>query len=343
VHILARETGRRDILRRLRLSDGEEVWRYAYDAPGRIDHPGSRSTPATDGEMVYSVGAIGHLKAVRFSDGQVVWEKHLLSDWGGKLPSWAVSQSPLMLGDKVIVAPWGPRAAVVAYDKRTGEVLWTTPNPRGVDLDYQSVVPMMLDGRQTIVSSGRHGYTIGLDAATGQQLWEFAGYNCQWQVPSPTIIDGNRILLTGGYGAGSVMFQVVGAGGGYRTQVVWQNKNLGSHIGQALLYNGHIYANSQDTRGGLRCLSLDGRIVWDSAQSRRRFERGNLIIAGELVFIVDGSNGDLIVADTDPSGYKELATVKVLGGKEAWAPLAYSNGMLVLRDQQKLVCLSLTG
>jgi len=343
VLILDRQEGRQDILRRLALADGQEVWRYAYNAAGKINYPGSRSTPATDGRMVYSVGPFGHLKAVRFDDGKLVWEKHILTDWEAKRPDWAVAQSPLLLGDLLVVAPWGRRAAVVAYDKKTGDVRWTTPNSAGKELDYQSVVSMMLDGRQTIVSSGRHGYTIGVDAETGRQLWAFDGYSCKWQIPSPTVTGRDTVLLCGGYGAGAVMFRIVRAGDGYRTQVLWQNKNLGSHIGQALFYNGNIYANSQDVRGGLRCLSLDGRILWDSARQRRTFERGNLVIAGGMVFIVDGRNGTLYGIEASPQGYRELGSVQVLGGQQVWAPLAYARGRLVVRDQSKLVCLSLDG
>ncbi len=343
VFILDRVAGEEDVLRRLNLSDGQEVWRYEYDAPGKISYPGSRSTPATDGAMVYSVGPHGHIKAVDCNSGRLVWEKHLLRDWGSKLPSWGVSQSPLLLGDIVVVAPWGSKASVVAYSKSNGEVAWTAPNPRGIELDYQSVVPMMLDGNQIVLASGRHGYTIGVNTANGRPLFEYGDYNCKWQIPSPTVIGPKRVLLTGGYRAGSAVFEVVRGRNGYSTRTVWANKNLGSHIGQALLYKGNLYANSQDTRGGLRCLSLDGRILWDSARQRRTFERGNLLIAGDLVFIIDGRNGTLYVAQATPEGYREFTKLDVLGGNQVWAPLSYSNGALLIRDQSSLACLTVTG
>ncbi len=43
-------------MRCFNLSDGEELWRYAYDAPGSVMFSGSRSVPAVDGNYVYSCG-----------------------------------------------------------------------------------------------------------------------------------------------------------------------------------------------------------------------------------------------------------------------------------------------
>jgi len=339
VLILDRQVGAKDIVRRLRLSDGKEIWRHAYDAPGKVQYPGSRSTPATDGRGVYVVGTLGHFKALRFDTGAVVWEKHLLRDWGGKLPTWAVSQSPLLLGDMVIVAPWGRQAAVVAYQKETGKDVWRTPNRAGKVLEYQSVVPMTVDGTQTIVSSARNGYTIGVDAATGAELWAFSGFFSKWQIPSPTVVDGNRVLLTAGYRAGSVMLRIEKADGRFQAKVEWQHKDLGSHTAQALFHEGHIYGNSTDTGGGLRCLTPDGQVKWDSKSSRVTFERGFLMIVDGMIFDINGKNGELFMVEADPGGFKVLGRAKVLGGVQVWAPMAYSDGKLLVRDQSKLVCL----
>ncbi len=342
VLVVDRVRGESDIIRRLRLSDGSEVWRHEYEARRRVAHPGSRSTPATDGQLVYTVGTLGHIKALRFEDGEVVWRRHLLEDWDANLPQWAVSQSPLLMGNLLIVAPWGSEAAVVAYDKQTGEVAWTTPNRAGRDLDYQSPVPMNVDGRWTVVASGRHGYTIGVDAATGRELWSYDGYNSSWHIPSPTVLPGNRVLITGGYRAGSALLQVGRSGqGGYAVRELWQNRNLGSQMAQALYWDGHIYGNSTDTRGGLRCLNLDGEVVWDSADDGRTFERGFLLIADGLAFSINGRDGQIVVARATPDGFQDLGTIDVLGGNEVWAAIAYSDGVLVVRDHSQLVCLDL--
>ncbi len=341
VLIIDRVQQKGDVIRRLRLADGREVWRCPYAAPGNISYPGSRSTPATDGRLVFTVGPMGHLSAVTLSRGQPVWQRNLLQDWGGQKPNWAVAQSPLLVGNMVVVAPWGNRAAVVAYDKASGRVVWTTPNSAGKIMDYQSVVLMMLGDRLTLVSCGRQGYTIGVDARTGQQIWAYSGYRCNNHIPSPAVVPGNRILLTGGYGAGSVVLEIGRQGSRYGVRELWKNGNLGTTTAQALVWDGYIYANSKDRGGGLRCLSLDGDILWDTRQSRLMFDLGSILIAGGQIFQINGQGGELFIARATPEGYNELGRINVLDGRQVWAPMAYSNGCLVMRDQRKMVCLDL--
>lgn len=340
--LLDREVGKRDILRRIRLADGEEVWRSAYDAPGKLAHQGSRSTPATDGHLVFTIGAHGHIRAVKFTDGSLVWSAHLLTDWAAKKPSWGVATSPLLLDDKIIVSPWGTKAALVAYNKADGEVLWHTPNTAGKALDYTSPVLMKLDGKTMIVATGTSSHTIGVDAETGEQLWSYNGYSCSIQIASPVILKNGRVLLTGGYSAGSAMFKVEAQENGFKVTELWKSKAFGSTLSQAVVYDGHIYLNKgfKNAVHGMACVTLDGTLKWETGQSPS-FDMGAVFLADGLIFAVNGAGGDLVMIGPDPNGYKELARAHVLSGQKVWAPMAFSNGKLLVRDHSKLVCLEL--
>ncbi len=117
---------------------------------------------------------------------------------------------------------------------------------------------------------------------------------------------------------------------------------MGSKCAQALLWDGYIYGNSADVGGGLRCLTLDGEIKWDSKQAGGgTFDLGNLIIADGLIYVINGGNGDITMAEASPEGYKQLGRAKLLAPPEPWAPLAYSDGKLVVRDMHKVYCLDL--
>lgn len=332
--------GGRDVVRRIRLGDGKDVWRFAHEAPGKRDPEGSRSTPATDGELVFTVGALGHIHAVKFADGTPVWKAHLLRDWESRGTNLRLSQSPLLTKNALIVAPWGRVAAVVAYDKKNGNVLWRTPNPRNIQMGFSSPVPMTVDGRLTFVASGEGGHMIGVDAKTGKQLWSYEGFRCKYAVVSPTILTGGRIFLTGGYGAGAAMLKVRQLEDGFTVRELWRNKGLRSTMAQGLVCGDHIYGNSVDGRKGLTCITLDGEIKWQS-NWRPDFEAGNLLIADGLIFIVHGSKGDLYMVEASPDGYKQLGRAAVLSGKKIWGAPAYSNGKLLWRDQTTLVCMDL--
>jgi outer membrane protein assembly factor BamB len=360
VFILDRVGDTGDALRRIRLADGKELWRYAYDAPGKYAHGGSRSTPATDGNLVYSIGPYGHVIAVRFADGVLAWKADLLGDWGAKRPHWCVSSSPLLMEERMIVMPWGAKAALVAYDKKTGAVLWTTPNPKAIDQEYQSPVPMTYDGREMVLAAGKQGYLIGADARTGRLLWECEAFpkGNFWHIVSPLPIEGGRIFMTSGYKRGSVMLALRALSEEekrkperrdreYKVVELWRNQNMGSHCAQVLYYKGYLYGNSFDVgggpsaalSGGLRCLTLDGKIVWDSAAQKRRFDLGSLLIADGLVYIQQGKTGELVMAEATPEGYRELGAALFLDPGENWAALALKDGKLLVRDQaHRLAC-----
>ncbi|MGB4291349.1 MAG: PQQ-binding-like beta-propeller repeat protein, partial [Bacteroidales bacterium] len=128
VYLLDRVEDQKDVMRCFDFTTGKELWKYEYDAPGRVDHPGSRSVPTADGNYVYSVGHNGDLYCFDVNTHKPVWHKNIMKDFGGeKLPVWAITQSPLIYGDLLIVSySKDPYAGVVAYNKRNGNLVWQT-------------------------------------------------------------------------------------------------------------------------------------------------------------------------------------------------------------------------
>jgi outer membrane protein assembly factor BamB len=344
VLLLDREDNARDVLRRISLADGKDVWRRPYDAPGKFDHNGDRSTPATDGNLVFAISPFGTVRAVKFSDGSPVWQGDLLKDWDAKQSMYGVATSPLLYGDWVVMMPWGKKAALVALEKATGKLVWATPNPRGIEQEYQSPVPMTLDGQEMILATGRQGYLIGADARTGKQLFEYNGFpKVGWHIASPLPISDGRIFLTGGYGAGCVMLKVQRQGDQYSVTELFKNLSLGSTCAQPLLWNGYLYGNCYDVGGGLRCITLDGQVKWDSRKNHGpTFNLGSVFIADGLIYVINGSNGDITMVEATPEGYKQLGKSPLLAEPEPWAPMAYKDGKLIARDMHKMVCLDMT-
>ena len=111
------------------LSNGKELWSFGYDAPGSVMFPGSRSVPAIDGNLIFSCGPNGNLYCIDINTHKPVWNKNVWTDFGGgEIPRWAITQCPVVYGDLLIVASQAPKAGVVAYEKLTGKVKWTTPS-----------------------------------------------------------------------------------------------------------------------------------------------------------------------------------------------------------------------
>lgn len=262
VYLLDRNGNSGDILRALDLMTGKEDWRFAYDAPGTLDHGGSRSVPTVDGNYIYTCGPFGHFHCFDISSHKPVWAKNVWTDYSNaRLPQWGIAQNPLIFGDYVIVASQTRKAGVVAYDKRTGEEKWTSPALPG-DAGYVSPKIVSLADEDHVVMISANGAVVGLNPLTGIQLWSYSGWQCKIPVPNVTEIGDGRIFITGGYRAGSVMIKVEKKSESFAVSEVFKTDEFGTHVHPAILHKGYLYGHcsTNETRDGLMCLSLDGKL-----------------------------------------------------------------------------------
>ena len=120
----------------------------------------------------------------------------------------------------MIVLPGGPAGhSVAAYNKLTGEPLWTALDDKQA---YTSPILVTLAGRRQIlvVSALR---AMGLTVENGTLLWEYP-WRTEYDVNSaqPLVIGDNRVFLSAGYGHGSAVLEI-GAEG---VKQVWANNRM---------------------------------------------------------------------------------------------------------------------
>ena len=366
VYLLDRDDKVGDKLRCFDFSNGKELWSFSYDAPGSVMFPGSRSVPAIDGDRIYTCGPYGDLYCVNINSHKPVWHKNVWTDFGGgRIPTWAITQCPLVYGNLLIVASQAPKAGVVAYDKLTGNVKWQT-EPIG-SVGYVSPTIVKVSGEDHIVmisaaargafgQSGGGGKVVGINPQTGKILWEYTGWGCSIPVPCALDVGQNRVVITGGYNAGTVMLKVERKSDGtYGVTEVFKNTDVGSHTQPPVLANGNLYmdCSTNEKKDGLVCLGLDGKVHWKTARSPL-FDKGGIILADGLLLATDGTTR-LYLIQPDPSAFKPLASADLLkaggtgsendpmasrggGATQNWAPLTLVDGKLVIRDQTHLLC-----
>jgi outer membrane protein assembly factor BamB len=114
-------------------TDGKTLWTTrlgpAYQGGGPQGNEGPACSPTVDGELLYVVGLGGDLACLQVGDGKVVWKRSLTRDFGGRVPMWRYTESPLIDGDKVICTPGGQDAMMIALDKLTGKTIWKSQMP----------------------------------------------------------------------------------------------------------------------------------------------------------------------------------------------------------------------
>ncbi len=349
VYLLDRDDAVGDKLRCLDLATGKELWNFAYPAPGRFDHPGSRTTPSVDGDTVYTSGPLGDLYAISTTTHKPVWQKNAWKDFGGgQLPRWALTQNPLIYRNLVIVASQAAQATVVAYDKLTGELRWQSPVLSGL-AGYVSPSLVKVGGEDHLVMimaargfgrTASGGSVNGLDPLTGKLLWTYGNWNCGIPVPHAVDAGEGRVLVTGGYSAGAAMIKVQKkADGSYEATELFKNIDFGSHTQPPILYKDHFYVQYtiNERSDGLVCMTMDGKIKWKTGDAPL-FDKGGAVLADGLLLSVDG-NTRLYLIEPDPAGFKPLASAQVLEPGENWAPIALVDGKLLIRDQKQMKCL----
>jgi len=355
VYLLDRDDKVGDNLRCFDLASGKELWNFNYPAPGSVMFPGSRSVPAIDGNRIYTCGPYGHLYSIDINTHKPLWNKNIWTDYGGSaIPKWAITQCPLVYNNLVIVASQAPQAGVVAYDKLTGAVKWTTKSLGPVGYVTPEIVKVGKEDHLVMItaSAGRGesasgGKVVGIDPLTGKILWEYTNWQCGIPVPGAVDAGEGRMLITGGYNAGAAMIKIEKkTDGSYNVNELYKNPEFGAHTQPPVLVNGYFYAqySTNERKDGLVCMSMDGRVKWITRRAPL-FDKGGMILADGLLLITDGAS-KLYLVEPDPSAFKPLATAELLKGDagdqrfptQNWAPLALANGRLLIRDQNRLMC-----
>ncbi|MBI1374220.1 MAG: PQQ-binding-like beta-propeller repeat protein [Phycisphaera sp.] len=350
VFVLDRNPEEGDVLRVLDLNSGDEKWSFAYDAKGRLQHAGSRSTPSVDADNVYTVGGFGDVYCISRKTHKPVWSTNLNKAYAEGTNKWGIAQSPLLVDGKVIVTPTSPDSpGLVAFDKDTGKVVWESEKLGGDD--YSSPILRTVEGVQGILII-THGNVTFVDPKTGKTTWQYGGYEVKFAIPAPTVLsDGQHIFVTGGYDGGSVMIRVTKKGDAYDTAEVFRLQE-GCQLHPAIEHGGYLYMNCNENsflkrdkrpERGLACLDpKTGKFVWKTGADPN-FERGALMLVNDTLFIMDGETGTLHTARATSEGYREISRAKLLEGKgkEVWAPMSLANGLMIIRDQHQMKCLDL--
>jgi outer membrane protein assembly factor BamB len=331
---------KQDALRCLSTDDGSEIWRYSYPVPVKRNHGMSRTVPAVNGDVVVAIGPKCHVVCLDATSGQLRWGIDLVKQFGATVPPWYAGQCPLLESNRVILAPGGPKALLLAVQAENGNVVWQTPNPHAWKMTHSSVMPMLLGDEPSYVYCANNG-VVGVSAKDGSVLWETTAWKISIAtVPSPLVLPGGRVFLSGGYNAGSLMLQITNTLGHWEAQTVFKLEAdiFGATQQTPAFFDNHLYGVRAD--GRFVCLDLNGKPVWVSDPGQQ-FGLGPFLISGGLIFALNDS-GLLRLCDASPAKYTLLSQAQVLKGRESWAPMALAGGKLYARDLTRLVCLDVS-
>ena len=322
-------------MRCLALTDGREIWRFAYPLSVKRNHGMTRTVPVVTDRFVVGMDPKCNVICLDVETGALRWGLSLVREHGATIPPWYTGQCPLVESNRVILAPGGP-ALMLAVELETGKPVWQSPNPRGWAMTHASVMPMNFAGRRSYVYCASGG-VAAVAADDGALLWDTTDWKISIAtVPSAVVLDGGKVFLSGGYNAGALMLQIKAEGGKLAAKTAFKlaPEIFGATQQTPILYEGHLYGVRPD--GQFVCLDLAGKVVWASG-SGAQFGIGPFLLANGLFYVMNDS-GRLSLIEATAAGYKPLAEAQLLKGRESWAPLALAGGRLIARDLTRMAC-----
>lgn len=346
----------KDMLLCLDFNTGKEKWRYQSASEGEPSYPGSRSVPTVEKDAVFFLGSFGEVFRINRQTGKADWKIKLSERYpDAQTPKWGYAQCTLVVGDVLIVMPFGEKTGMAGWDKKTGKELWRTP---GIGDTHSSPVVANFGGIEQVIllTAKETGGLHSFDPKTGKKLWFTDLYQNRIPITVPVQIDDKRLFASGGYDGGSKMLSVVKSGDSFEVKELWSTKK-GTQVHPPLVVDKHLYflANENSNhkgrprreKGGLVCYTLDGKELWSTGNSPF-MGRGASLFADGMLIIQDGENGTLRLVDPSPKEFKLLAEANVFGTDPEsrkdlryWSPMALANGRLLMRGQGKLLCLDL--
>jgi len=317
---------------------GQDAWSTPIASARTVDRgDGSRGTPTVDGANIYALGVGGDLVCLETASGKLKWRKSLVTDFGGSMPGWGYSESPLVDGDKVIVTPGGRAATLVALNKNTGEVAWKSQVPEGDAAHYSSAIAANVAGQRQYIQFLRGG-VVGVDARDGKFLWRYkepanGTANC-----STPIFRDNMVFAASAYGTGGGLAKLTAGPEGATATQVYFTKQMQNHHGGMVLVGDHLYGFDN---ANLTCLNfLTGELAW----SNRSVGKGSVAYADGHLY-ARSERGAVALVEATPKAYVEKGrfTPPDLSGAFTWPHPVVAGGRLYLRDQNVLLCYDIKG
>ena len=282
--------------------DGAILWSTKFGVAGLVGNPtsgnvfpGPRGTPTVDGDRLYAVDHRGQFICVNSNDGKIQWKRHFVDDFGGIVPRWGFCESPLVDGNQVVATPGGPKGAIVALNKQTGDLIWQSKEFTD-EAQYASIVAAEIGGiHQYVQLTGES--VVGISPKDGSVLWKAARAGRTAVIPTP-VIDGNYVYVTSGYEVGCALFKVALNNGKFTVEQVYKDKNMVNHHGGVVKVGDYLYGYSDGK--GLVCQNfLTGDIVWGE---RDRVKKGSVSYADGMLYFREERSGDMVLIEADPKG-----------------------------------------
>jgi len=314
--------------------DGKPKWKESYGPAytgmrGRF--AGARSAPAVSDGKLYVAGSGGQFVCLDAKSGERVWSVDFFKKYGVSQPRWGYSESVLVDGKNVLLTTGG-KTLMVAFNKDTGKVAWTTKGI-GDPSSYCSPLIITHGGTRQIVTIS-HSNVVSINPKNGKLIWKhvFSGGKRANHATTPVYADG-LMFCSAGYGKGSEILKF--AKNGKSVSRVHTLKKPDNHHGNLVLIDGLVYGTGHQNGSGWVCVELaTGEIKWEGGG----IGKGSVSFADGLLYCYAERGGRVALVRPSAKGFEQISTFSVTAGSgEHWAHPTIAGGRLYIRHGDALM------
>lgn len=325
--------------------NGERKWQVPYGRSWDQSYPNTRSSPTIEENRIYIISGLGELVCLNAETGDINWKVNVDQDYQADWHIWGVSESPLIVGDKVICSPASSAATFVAFDKISGKERWKSPGADG-QRSYMSPVLSKFGGREYILgASASDLYLVDPENGSIPASYQyFDSIQWPWQprgmiwVNSP-VVKKNMIFISIGYNYPAKMLKVneeVSA-----IEEVYTDTVLDNHHHGIIEVDGYLYGSNWLNSGNGNWVCLDwytGEVKYEEKWNTK----GALVFADDLLYVYEEKKGNVGLVQADPNGFKVLSSFQIeKGNGPHWSHPYIFEGKMFMRHGNFLMVYSL--
>lgn len=320
------------------VATGKQIWRMAYErGPYKNEYGnGPRATPLVDGDRVYTLGVTGILACWEAASGKERWKVEILKTFQAPNLFFGVSASPVIDGDRLLVLVGAPQAAIVAFDKLSGKVLWKSGDDKAT---YASPIVLQMHNQPLGLFLTSDGLTA-INPQNGQRHWQFP-LKDRLAESSTTPVAVGDVVFASSVTFGGVGLKLTESSGQPGYEQMWKNEKLTCYFSTPVAVGEHLYMVTGQflpvPAAHLHCVEAKtGKVLWTHKNVGKY--HATVMLAKDRLLLLE-EEGNLALVEPNPKEYKELGRAKVCG--HTWAHPALNEGRLILRDDKELIGLQL--
>ncbi|MDR3013554.1 MAG: PQQ-binding-like beta-propeller repeat protein [Chitinispirillales bacterium] len=302
--------------------NGKFLNRRVVGQEWRRNYPGPRSTIAVNDGKLYVFSGTGTSYCLDEETLNEIWKVDVITEFGGRNIIWGLTESPLIVDDKIFITPGGETHNMVALNKHTGELIWSS---RGAGTTTAYCSPQFITGYSIpIIVTNTKQEIVAFNADNGDVLWVHPQPSGNSIHPNTPLYYNGKILSITGYGGGAWLYRITNDGRG--SELLWHN-NVDNQIGGVVKMGDYLFTSGHNNKG-FACID------WHTGEIKWRVDQlaPSAIIAADGMLYVYSDNGEMALVRPNPDRFEMVSSFEItLGTRQHWAHPVIHDGVLYIR------------